>query len=77
MTGRITLPLPLQGRTCYHARMKKRDQEPLKLMPLDEFGKLVSKIASVPKDAADSKGSLRVARAPTRQRRLKKEESAP
>jgi len=43
--------------------MKKRDQEPLKLMPLDEFGKLVTKIASVPKDAIaevkpPSKGAL-------------------
>lgn len=43
--------------------MKKRDQELLKLMPLDEFGKLVTKIASVPKDAIaevkpPSKGAL-------------------
>ena len=31
--------------------MKKRDQEPLKLMPLDGFGRLVSTIASIAKEA--------------------------
>jgi len=41
--------------------MKKR--EPLNLIPLDAFGKLVTKIASVPKDAIaevkpPSKGAL-------------------
>jgi hypothetical protein len=45
--------------------MAKQPKEPLKLMPLDEFGELVGKLARVPKEAVESKSG------PKRKRRSK------
>jgi len=39
-------------------------KEPLKLMPLDEFGELVGKIAQVPKDAVSDSSSKEKKRKP-------------
>jgi len=56
-------------------------KEPLKLMPLDEFGKLVGRLARVPKETADQKRAPRMPRKkrlePKTQRRLKKEKVTP
>jgi hypothetical protein len=43
----------MPGASCYHPRVKKPPLEPL--IPLAEFGKLVARIAKVPKEAVTAR----------------------
>jgi hypothetical protein len=52
---RITHRKPPPRRATIGEMSHKKDAEPLKLMPLDEFGKLVAKIVQVPKDKIEAK----------------------